>query len=167
MERRSVRKFEPRPVDPERARILLECGFAAPSSKNLKPCHIMLIDDPKLLKDIGSSTDQARVLLGAPLAVAVCVDVAHYETTSGLTDGTWMEDSSCVMMNVLLAARALGLEGVWLQIVNRAEREDRIPRLLGLPDGVKLFAIAVLGFPAVNHPPHSGVDDSRLHTNGW
>jgi nitroreductase len=167
MGRRSVRKFTDRPVDQGRIRVLLECGFAAPSSKNIKPCHFIQIDDKKTLEAIGNASPEVRAAAGAPLAIAVCVDVAGYEKNHGLTDGTWMEDSSCAMMNILLAARALGMEGVWLQIVNRAERESKIPQILGIPEGVKLFALAVIGFSEASKPPHGGADETKLHSNGW
>ena len=165
--RRSIRLFETKTVEPEKVEILLECAFAAPSAMNHRPCHLMVIDAKELLVKIGGLTERTRMVEGAPLAIAVCVDVAHYEKAHGLTDGTWMEDGSCAMQNLLIAARGLGLEGVWLQVHNRPEREGSIPPLLKLPDGVRLFAMAVLGYGAETKAPHSGVDEARLHRNGW
>jgi nitroreductase len=127
----------------------------------------VLIDDKNLLERIGSSTAEAAAIGRAPLAIAVCVDVAHYEGTYKVTDGTWMEDCSCVMMNVLTAARALGLEGFWFQVLNRPEKAGKISPLLGIPDGVKLFAIATVGYPNESSPPHEGIDEARFHKNGW
>ena len=164
--RRSIRTFESRSVEPEKVQILLECGFAAPSAMNIQPCHLVLIDDRALLDKIGASTERARPVCGAALAVAVCVDVAHYEKTHKLTDGTWMEDGACVMENLLIAARALGLEGFWLQVANRPDREGSIPPHLNLPVGVRLLAMAVLGYGSESKAPHSGVDEARLHKNG-
>ena len=165
--RRSIRSFEARDVEEEKVNVILQCGFAAPSSKNIQPCHIMVIDDKSLLTKIGAATEQTRIVSDAPLALAVCVDVASYENIHKMTDGTWMEDSSCVMENMLLAARALGLEGFWLQIVNRPEKEETITPLLALPQGVKLFALAVLGYGAKLKASHRGVSEERLHRNGW
>jgi len=165
--RRSIRVFENKKVEPEKVDILLECAFAAPSSKNVQPCHLMVIDDASLLEKIGTVHARTKMAAGAPLAIGVCVDVAKYEKEQNLTDGTWMEDSSCAMENILIAARSLGLEGVWMQIVNRPEREEGVSRLLNLPEGVKLFALAILGYGAETRPPHSGVDSARLHRNGW
>ena len=165
--RRSIRLFETKTVEPEKVEILLECAFAAPSAMNHQPCLLMVIDSGELLEKIGGLTERTRMVAGAPLAIAVCVDVAHYEKVHKLTDGTWMEDSACTMQNLLIAARALGLEGVWLQVHNRPEREESIPPLLKLPDGVKLFAMAVLGYGAETKAPHSGIDEARLHRNGW
>lgn len=109
----------------------------------------------------------AKMAGGAGLAIAVCVDVPDYEARSGVTDGTWMEDGACAMENILLAARALGLEGVFMQVVNREDREGVIPPLLNVPEGVKVFALAVLGYASEETKPHSGVDEKRLHKNQW
>ena len=163
--RRSIRTFEARPVEPEKVEVLLECAFAAPSAMNLRPCHLVVVDDRQILERIGAASERTRMVGGAPLAVAVCVDVMHYEKIHKLTDGTWMEDSACAMENILIAARALGLEGVWLQIANRPEREGVVPPLLNLPKGFRLFAMAVLGYGAETKAPHSGVDPTRLHRN--
>lgn len=50
MGRRSIRKFLERPIAVEKVQTLLECAFAAPSSKNYRPCQFVLIDDRELLK---------------------------------------------------------------------------------------------------------------------
>jgi nitroreductase len=165
--RRSVRAFEARSVEPEKVEVLLECAFAAPSAMNIRPCHVVAIDEKELLGKIGAASERTRMAAGAPLAFAVCVDVANYEKTHKLADGTWMEDGSCVMENLLLAARALGLEGVWLQIANRPDREETVPPLLGIPEGVRVLAIALVGYGTEHKTPHSGVDEAKLHRNGW
>lgn len=165
--RRSIRAFTEKAVEPEKVAVLLECAFAAPSAMNHQPCHVVVVDDPALLKRIGASTERAKMVGGASLALGVCVDVAHYETAHKLTDGTWMEDGSCVMENILIAAKALGLEGVWLQVHNRPDREGNIPPLLALPKGVKLLAMAVLGYGAEAKAPHDGLPQGRLHRNAW
>lgn len=167
MGRRSIRKFEPKPVEGELAATLLECAFAAPSSKNYKPCQFILIDDKATLEKIGSATPAAKMAAGAGLGIAVCVDVPAYETKSGQTDGVWLEDSAAAMENILLAARALGLEGVWMKVVNREDRENTIPPILGIPNGVKLFAIALLGYPAETKEPYGAIDPVRLYKNVW
>ncbi|MDR1874447.1 MAG: nitroreductase family protein [Synergistaceae bacterium] len=167
MGRRSIRSFEPRSVEPEKVQILLECAFAAPSAMNHQPCHIMCIDSRELLDSISAVSERTRMAKSAPLAFAVCVDVARYEKVHQLTDGTWMADSACMMENILLAARALGLEGVWLHIVSRPDREPGVLSLLNPPEGVKVFALALMGYGAETKAPHSGVSAARLHRNGW
>lgn len=167
MGRRSIRKFEPKPVAGELAASLLDCACAAPSAKNFQPCEFILIDDKPTLEKIGAATPAAKMASGAGLGIAVCVDVPAYEARSGLTDGTWREDAAAAMENILIAARALGLEGVWLKVSDRADREGTIPPILGIPQGVKLFAIALAGYPAETKEPYAAADAKRLHRNSW
>lgn len=167
MERRSIRRFEPKPVEDELAMTLLECAFAAPSSKNYRPCQFILINDRTVLEKIGAATPAAKMVAGAGLGIAVCVDVPAYEAKSGQTDGTWLEDAAAAMENILLAARALGLEGVWMKVMNRPEKEETISPILGIPQGVRLFAIALAGYPAETREPRGGIDETRLHKNAW
>ncbi|PIE54472.1 MAG: nitroreductase [Dethiosulfovibrio peptidovorans] len=164
--RRSHRTFEDRPVDTSVVDVLLECAFAAPSALNLQPCHFMVIDDRALLNAIGDGYGKTRMVHEASLAIAVCVDVPNYEERSGLFDGTWMEDGATAMENMLLAARALGLEGVWLQVANRSPREENITAVLDMDPGFRVFAMAVLGYPKEKLAPHKGIDESRVHRNG-
>ena len=165
--RRSIRVFEKRGVEPEKVDALLECAFAAPSAMNTQPCHFVVIDEASLLGKIGAVHERTKMAAGAPLAIAICADVAYYEKRHNLTDGTWMQDCSCAMENILIAAHSLGLGGVCMQIVNRSDREEGVSRLLNVPEGVKVFAIALLGYGAESKSPHSGVDKARLHRNGW
>ncbi|GHS97809.1 NADH dehydrogenase [Synergistales bacterium] len=165
--RRSVRSFEPRGVEPEKVSILLECGFAAPSSKNSQPCHLIVIDDKELLRKMGNSVEQFRMLTEAPLAIAVAVDVENYERVHKMTDGTWIEDASATIENILIAARTLGLEGCWLQVLNRSEREEVALSALNIPNGAKILALAVLGYGKEHKSKHKGAPEERVHKNAW
>lgn len=167
MGRRSIRLFEKRPVEQAKVDAILACAFAAPNSKNYRPCHFIVVDDQELLSRIGASAPLNGVVGKAPLAIAVCVDVAHCESAHKLTDGTWIEDSAAAMENILLAARSLGLEGVWLKVLNRPDKEGGILPLIPLPEGVKMFGMAVLGYAAEKKEPYEGVDRERLHHNRW
>jgi len=164
--RRSCRSFKPDRIEDEKVSLLLECAFAAPSALNLRPCHFMVIDDRSLLDAIGDGYGKTRMVHESPLAIAVCVDVPAYERESGLKDGTWLEDGSAAMENILLGARALGLEGVWLQVANRSPREEAISSVLEMDRGFRVFAMAILGYSAEKLSPHEGIDESRVHRNG-
>ena len=87
--RRSVRVFEARSVEAEKVDLILECAFAAPSAMNIQPCHVVVVNDKDLLKKIGEASAHSRMAAGAPLGLAVCVDVADYEKKHNFTDGTW------------------------------------------------------------------------------
>lgn len=160
--RRSCRAFDGAPVSEEEIQTLLACGCAAPSAKNLESCHFVTVEDKPTLTALQEAYGPGIAVADASLAVAVCVDVPDYESRSGFRDGTWMEDGAAAMQNLLLAARALGLEGVWLQVANRSPREERITPILRLPDGVRVLAVAVLGRCAAGKA-RTGADESRVH----
>ena len=109
--RRSIRKFTADPVSPEIRDRLLECGCAAPSAHNRRPCVFVVIEDRKVLDDLAEAHDSGKMLRQAPLAIAVCAETAGYPEG----DRAWVEDCAAALENILLAARGLGLEGVWLK----------------------------------------------------
>ncbi len=169
LNRHSTRKFEARPIEDEKIQLLLECAFAAPNSKSVNMCNVVAVSDAATLKKLGELAPSSMPLLTAPLAIGVCVCEAEYHKKLGIQDNTWMEDASAMMMTMLLAARAMGLEGVWMQVLNRPDREGVIRETLSIPDDVILMAMAVVGYPAKpnTRPAHAGVPGDRIHIDNW
>lgn len=161
--RRSVRKFLPNAVIPEMVTTLLECAFAAPSAHNRRPLHFIVVDDRATLDALAKAHDSGKAMETAPLAIAVCAD------TSIMPEGdmAWIEDAAAAMENILIAARALGLEGVWLKVMDRHPREERVTPVFGAPPHVKIVAIAALGYGDEAKDPHRGVNEERIHRNVW
>ena len=71
------------------------------------------------------------------------------------------------MQNLLLAAHASGLGGVWIGIYPRQERMDICRRLFDLPDQVIAHSLAVLGYPAEQPPTAERFRPDRVHRNRW
>ena len=44
-ERRSTRKYQDRPVEPEKIRLILQAGMCAPSAGNEKPWHFVVVEE--------------------------------------------------------------------------------------------------------------------------
>ena len=111
--RRSVRKYTAEPVNDEVLDKVLEAGLYAPTAKNnQKPIMVAVRDKETIAKlskanaaIMGVETDP---FYGAPCVIVVLADPAM---------GTWIDDGSLVMGNLLNAAHALGLGSCW---INRA-----------------------------------------------
>ena len=161
--RRSIRKFTPDPVSPEIRDVLLECAFAAPSAHNRRPCIFIAVEDRKVLDDLAEAHDSGKMLRQAPLAIAVCAETAGYPEG----DRAWVEDCAAALENILLAARVLGLEGVWLKVMDRHPRNEKIRPILGVPGSVEIVGIAALGRGAEQKPPCGGIDRDRVRFNRW
>ena len=52
--RRSVRKYEDKPVSAEMVREILEAAMMAPSAGNAQPWHFMVIDDRAILDSMAN-----------------------------------------------------------------------------------------------------------------
>ena len=99
----------------------------------------------------------------AALAIAVCAETAGYPEG----DRAWVEDGAAVLETILLAARGLGLEGVWLKVMDRSPRNEKIRPLLNVPDTVHIIGIAALGRGGEVKEPYSGYPSAKVHQNRW
>ena len=163
LSRRSIRKFRPDPVAPEVWNLLLECAFAAPSAHNRRPCHFVVVEDRSVLDALAEAHDSGKMLFQAPLAIAVCAETASYPEG----DLAWVEDCAAALENILVAAKGLGLEGVWLKVMGRHPRNELIRPVLSTPESVEIVGIAALGYGAEEKVPNEGVREERVHANRW
>lgn len=161
--RRSIRRFEDRPVDTETVELLIECACAAPSAANVRPCHFVVVTERRLLSAMAEGHPYAKMLFEAPLAVVVCGE----PDKSDFAARYWEEDCSAAMENLLLAAHALSLGGVWIGVRHAPGQEARIRDILGIPDRITVLGIAALGYARERKEPHSGIPEGTLHLGGW
>lgn len=162
MTRRSVRDFRSDPVGDEEIEKLLRAGMQAPSSKNERPWHFVVIDDPEVLHQIPEFHRNAQMLKYAPLAILICSD-RKLESKRA----TWIQDCAAATENILLAAHGLGLGGVWLGVFPDADRVHGMQDLLGLPSDVRPVSMVAIGYPALKPEPVSRFDRKRVHLNRW
>lgn len=142
-QRRSIRSYQDRAVEDDKITKLLEAGMAAPSARNIRPWHFVVIKNRDILDKITDIHPYSSMLKEAPLAIAVCGK--HDERY-------WIQDCSAAMQNILLAATSLGLGSVWLGVYPREERTQQIKELLDLPEDISPLGIASIGYPNETKP---------------
>jgi nitroreductase len=160
--RRSIRKYEDKPVPEEIVEQILAAAMSAPSACNTQPWHFVVITDREVLAEIPKINRYAAMARGAPLAILVCGDV-----TLEQVPGYWVVDCAAATENLLLAAHALGLGAVWTGVYPRQERMDGLRRLLDLPETVAAHSLIVLGYPAETRPREDRYKQERIHRDGW
>jgi len=147
----SVRRYTMQPVEDEKLETILRAGMAAPSAVNSQPWHFAVVTDRKKLDAIEQYP--------SPLAIVVCGD-----KTSMVPQGRewWLTDASLASENILLAAHALGLGGIWTALYPLKEYMDRASSVLGLPDDLIPLNVIILGYPAENPRPRDKWDPNKI-----
>ena len=141
--RRSVRHYTGSKIDVDKILKLVRAGMHAPSARNRRPWHFIIIDDRDILKKITEIHPYARMLSEASHAIAVCGDE---KLENG--PGYYKLDCSAATQNILLAAHSMGLGAVWLGIEPRSERVKALNSLFGLPGHIQTLSVVSLGIPA-------------------
>lgn len=160
--RRSIRKYQDKPVPAELVEQILKAAAAAPSAGNEQPWHFIVIDNRQVLNAIPQFHEHSQMLKEAPLAIVVCGD-ERLEQHKGF----WVQDCSAATQNILLAAHARGLGTVWLGVHPREQRVRETRRLLGIPIEVTPLAIVAVGYPAETVEATRTLEPSRVHRNRW
>jgi nitroreductase len=160
--RRSVRKFVPGPVTDEDVTAILRAATSAPSANDQRPWHFVVVDDRALLDQVPNFHPYSKMILDVPVAILVVAEPALEKSK-----GYWVHDCAAATQNLLLAAHARGLGGVWLGINPRPDREAGLRKLLGMPEDVIPFALVPIGHPAEQKGAVDRLDPARVHRNRW
>lgn len=158
--RRSIREFADEPVAEKQVEAILKAGMAAPSAQNLQPWHFVVVRKRKILDELAQVHKYAYMLEKAPLAIVVCGD-------QEISSKHWVEDTCAATQNMLLAATALGLGGVWVSIYPKNKHQKRVRDVLDIPDHVGVLCMLAIGHPAEKKKARSQYDPERIHEEEW
>ena len=153
--RRSIRKYSAEPVTDEQVRAMLEAAMAAPSANNAQPWEFVVVRDAELRRRLAATHSWSYMAADAPVVFVVLGDPRQSDH--------WVEDTSAATQNLLLAATALGLGGVWVGIYPRREREEHVRKALGIPDDRRVLCLVPVGHPAERKPPRMQYDAAKVH----
>ena len=150
--RRSVRQYEPEPVERAIIEDIVDCGRLAATAINVQPWHFVAVTEPEMRGTIASITDYGKFIAEAPCCVAVfCEKVKYY-----------LEDGAAATQNILLAARAHGLGSCWVAGDKKAYA-GQICELLGVPDTHTLISLIAIGRAKSVPSPTKKSLDTVLH----
>lgn len=144
--RRSIRKYKPEQISDEQLDAVLEAGLYAPSAMNNQKTVLVAVRD-RQTRDRLSRMNAAVMgidrdpFYGAPCVIVVLADPGK---------GTWLEDGSLVMGNLMNAARAVGLGSCWIHRAQPMFDSPEGKALLkewGLPETMKGVGNCILGYP--------------------
>ena len=160
-DRRSTRAYRPEPLQEAVIQQILEAGRFAPSGMNKQLNHFYVITDPNYLADLTALVSRLMenyrdkdFRYGAPVLVLV---------TNQKESTTCVQDASCAMENMMLAAFSLGVGSCWINQLRETCDVPEVRALLteyGVPEDHIVVCSAAIGYieketPA--KPRHEGL----------
>jgi nitroreductase len=144
--RRTIRRFQPKPVPGELLRRLVEAARLAPSAANVQPLAYVVVDDPAKKAEVFPCLKWAAYIAPAGDPKAGEEPAAYVVTLvdTKLREKMFEYDVGAAMENMILAALAEGVGGCWLLSIDR----DKLRIVLGVPDPYRIDSVLALGYPA-------------------
>ena len=179
-DRKSVRVYEDRAIEPEVKQAILEAAIQAPSAGNMALYTILDITDPDMKAKLAISCDNQPFIATAPMVLIFCADYrrwydvfcAHVDEVRkpDLGDLFLAEaDALIAAQNAVVAAHSLGLGSCYIGDIT--ENYEFHKELLRLPRYVVPAAMLCMGYPTRQQlsrpkPQRHSVAD-MVHENGY
>ncbi|BAL00965.1 putative oxidoreductase [Oscillibacter valericigenes Sjm18-20] len=148
LERRSIRKYQPRQVDGAALEEILKAGTYAPSTMGRQSAVIVLVQDPETIAELSRVNAEifgrpgTDPFYGAPTVAVVLAD-------TGLGEANARCDGALVMGNLMNAAAALGIGSCWINRAKETFERSEGKALLkkwGLPETMIGVGNCILGY---------------------
>lgn len=148
--RRSIRRFLPAPVEPEKLRACLEAARIAPSAHNVQPWRFLVVDDPALKERLTSAAFSGIYYTSKFAAQAPVILVLLAKPAGGVVrlgskiQGVpyFLIDMGIAGEHVALQAEELGLASCWMGWFDYR----KVRKVLAIPRAFKLVAMMPLGY---------------------
>lgn len=144
----AMRKYQPKVVEDDKLRYLMECVHMAPSAVNYQPCHFYVVRSADALGKL-CQVYHRDWLATAPLIVVACVD--HSVSWHRRHDGKDHADidAAIAIEHLCLAATEQGLSTCWVCNFDAA----LCRHIMQLPDAVEPIALIPVGYAAMDDNP--------------
>ena len=165
--RRAIRAYAATPIDHATLETILDAGRWAPSAMNRQPYRFVVAESaafrqklaaaarPFYDKWLANLADDARKRISERNAAKP--DPVYYGAAAVvfvIGNGPTCElDCPMVCVNMMLAARSLGLGSCWVYTGSLVAGDPTIKAALELQDGERVFGPIVLGHPQDAFPP--------------
>jgi nitroreductase len=146
-QRRSIRAYQDRPVEPETLERVLDAGRRAPSARNLQEWRFVVVQDAATRARLAEAACGQAFVGQAPVVIAACAVECEHVMTCG--QHCYPIDVAIALDHMSLQAVEEGLGTCWIG----AFHEDQVKAILGIPDAVRVVELMPLGYPAAVPAP--------------
>jgi nitroreductase len=154
--RQSVRKYQSRPVEPEKLAMLIESVRLAPSASNSQPWTLVIVDEPELKNSIARATFIPTITFNKFAPEAPVIAVLTIEKPKTITQiGGWIKSREFPLIDIGIAAEHFCLQAAELGLGTCMIgwfQEKTIKKLLHIPRRTRIGLLITLGYPVEGYP---------------
>lgn len=168
--RRSIRKYQDKPIAKEAIEDIIKAAQFAPTAHNRQPWEFLVIDDKEVLTNLRHIQRWSSFAKDAACVIFVCGDVEKSFNRSK-EDETWsFIDVDCAIAteNLLLAAWSKGIGTCYCGAAPMQKVVDALKEHLNLPENIRPFSIVVMGYPdETPKQPEDRYKPEKIHWSKW
>jgi nitroreductase len=138
--RKSVRNYTDKEVSEETIMKILESARLAPSWANKQCCNYIVVKEKTKIAELNGIYHSW--LKQAPVVIVACADPKDSGSHNDMD--YYLVDVGISMQQLVLAATDMGLGTCWIG----AFEEEKIKKVLQVPQGIKVVAMTPVGYPA-------------------
>ena len=157
MERRSVRSYKEEQVPENILQQILEAGEYAPSGMGMQSAVMVVVRDKDTINQISRMNAAVMGNDGDPFYGAPTVVIVFGDSTRG----TYVEDGSLVMGNLMNAAASLGVDSCWIHRAKEvflSEEGKTLMKKWGLGEEYVGIGNCILGYSCLLYTSQSPRD---------
>ena len=129
-------------MEAEKLLKVLEAGRLAPSARNLQDWKFIIVKDQEKRQRLSTAAMGQPSVAQAPVVIAACGTETEYIMPCG--QYTYPIDVAISVDHMSLEAIDQGLGTCWIGAFD----EDRIKKILGVPEKIRVVIMLTLGYPA-------------------
>ena len=150
LSRVSCKSYSDKKVSASKAKLVAECGKNSPTAMNRQIANITVINTKKnvdKLRNLSLSVANRDCFYNAP-----CMILVH----APREDKFCIQDSSCILENMFIAATALNLGSCWINQVDdlfNTPEGSKLKKKFNIPENHMVVGTCVLGYPREGYTP--------------
>ena len=157
--RRTIRQYQPRPIDRAVLERLVDAGRLAPSAANLQPLEFYIVDDPALRAKVFPCLKWAAYIqpAGNPKPGREPAAYLFVLVNMKIREIMFEYDVGAAVENIGLSALGDGIGSCWLISIDK----PKLAEVLGIPAEYRIDSAIALGFPAETSTAEEFKDSPR------
>jgi nitroreductase len=145
LSRRSIRRFQQKPISEGLLKKMVNAARLAPSAANLQPLEFFIVNDERLCEKIFNTTNWAGYIKPTWRPSKDERPVAYIIILVNDKNNPWhLRDVSFAAENIVLTAESNGIGSCILCKIDR----DEIRKILKIPDRIIIDSLVALGYKA-------------------